>query len=96
MANNIRLEPVPFSDFCGTATLADDTAIFASGQTRVFETKRNGTEKAEKILKRNETERKENVKVMKRNGTKRNSCETETKRNEISVKRQKRNEKKIE
>jgi hypothetical protein len=54
------------------------------------ETKRNGTKrngKTEKILKRNETERKENDKVMKRNGTKRNSCETETKRNEISVKR---------
>jgi hypothetical protein len=24
---------VPFSEFCGTATFADDTAIFASGQT---------------------------------------------------------------
>jgi hypothetical protein len=47
--------------------------------------KRNETEKTEKFLKRNETERKENVKVMKRNGTKRNS--SETKRNEISVKR---------
>jgi hypothetical protein len=45
----------------------------------------NKTEKTDFFL--NETERKENGKVMKRNGTKRISCETETKRNEISVKR---------
>jgi Reverse transcriptase (RNA-dependent DNA polymerase) len=30
---NIFTSDVPSSDFCGTATFADDTAIFASGQT---------------------------------------------------------------
>jgi Reverse transcriptase (RNA-dependent DNA polymerase) len=30
---NILTSDVPSSDFCGTATFADDTAIFASGQT---------------------------------------------------------------
>jgi Reverse transcriptase (RNA-dependent DNA polymerase) len=30
---NIFTSDVPSSDFCGTATFADDTAIFASGPT---------------------------------------------------------------
>jgi Reverse transcriptase (RNA-dependent DNA polymerase) len=30
---NIFTSDVPCSDFCGTANFADDTAIFASGQT---------------------------------------------------------------